>query len=183
MRTMNCKGGVRAARNVMALRRGFGALIYGRRQRPKFCVRLRRWTFNIGRWTFSSASVPERIHPLPDDPVDQLRIGQSRLARRLGEVFVFGQNRIWICLNEINFVGRRQSQVDTRVAINSEQTVDALTCFFDAGDQRRLETDGELVLQAPAFAIFFVPLRAISRNLRLVRRYLAENQLADRKNL
>src|SRR5437762_9029325 len=108
--------------------------------------------FNVRRWTFSSASVPERIHPLPDDPVDQLRIRQARLARRLGEVFVFGQNRIWIRLNEINFVGRRQPQVDTSVAVNSEQTVDALTRFFDAGDQRRLETQGELVLQAPAVA-------------------------------
>ena len=50
-------------------------------------------------------------------------------------------------------------------------------------DERRIETLGELVLQAPAFAIFLVPLRAIGRNLRLVRRHLAEDQFADRKNL
>src|SRR6266567_3597351 len=139
--------------------------------------------FNVRRWTFSSASVPERIHPLPDDTVNQLRIRQARLARRLREVFVFGQNRIWIRLNEINFIGRRQPQVDAGVAIDSEQTIDAFTRFFDAGDQRRLETNGKLVLQAPAFAIFLVPLRPVSRDLRLVRRHFSKHQLTDRKNL
>src|SRR5206468_12883556 len=102
------------------------------------------------------------------------------LATGLREIFVLRQNLIWISLNEITFVARRRPQVDASVAINSEQTVDALTRFFDAGAQCRLETDGELVLQPPAFAIFFVPLRAISRNLRLVWRYLPEHQLADR---
>src|SRR6266550_2135819 len=101
---------------------------------------------NVGRWAFSSALIPERIHPLADDPIDQLRIGQARLARRLREVFVLRQNRIWIRLNEINLVRRRQSQVDTGVAIDSEETIDAFTRFFDAGDHRRLETNGELVL-------------------------------------
>src|SRR2546429_2098459 len=138
--------------------------------------------WGVGRWPFSSALIPERIHPLPDDPIDQLRRGQTCLARRLREIFVLGQNRIWVGLNEIDFVVRRQPQVKASVAIDGEQAVDALTGFFDARDHRRLETDGELVLQAPAFAIFFVPLRAISRNLRLVRRYLPENQLRDREN-
>src|SRR5438270_1795020 len=138
---------------------------------------------NVGRWAFSSALIPERIHPLPDDPIDQLRIGQTCFARRLREIFILGQNRIWICLNEIDFVVRRQPQVNAGVAIDCEQTIDALAGFFDARDHRRLETNRELVLQAPAFAIFLVPLRAVSRNLRLVRRHLPENQLADRKNL
>src|SRR6266513_3504610 len=138
---------------------------------------------NVGRWAFSSALIPERIHPLPDDPIDQLRIGQTCFARRLREIFVLGQNRIWVGLNEIDFVVRRQPQVKASVAIDGEQAVDALTGFFDARDHRRLETDGELVLQAPAFAILLIPLRAISRNLRLIRRNLPKNQFTDRKDL
>src|SRR5438105_7746439 len=137
---------------------------------------------NVGRWAFSSALIPERIHPLPDDPIDQLRIGQTCFARRLREIFVLGQNRIWVGLNEIAFVVRRQPQVKASVAIDGAQAVDALTGFFDARDQGRFETNRELVLQAPAFAIFLVPLRAISRNLRFVRRHLTENQFANRKN-
>src|SRR5438046_8073654 len=50
------------------------------------------------------------------------------------------------------------------------------------GDERRLEPFGELVLQAPAFTIFLIPLRLVSRNLWFVRRHFAEDQLADRKN-
>src|SRR6267143_3172668 len=137
---------------------------------------------NVGRWTFSSASISERIHPLADDPIDQLRIGQARLACSLRKVFVFGQNRIWIRLDKINFVVRRQPEVKAGVAVDGEQAIDALTGFFDARDQHRLETNRELVLQAPAFAIFLVPLRTISRDLRFVRRHLPENQFTDRKN-
>src|SRR5438105_3635040 len=101
---------------------------------------------NVGRWMFSLASIPQRIHPLPDDSVDQLRIWQARLARRLRKIFVLRQNRIWIRLDEINFVGRRQAQVNAGVAINREQTINAFTRFFDARDQRWVEPLGELIL-------------------------------------
>src|SRR5437667_8701967 len=50
------------------------------------------------------------------------------------------------------------------------------------GDERRLEPFGELIMQAPAFTIFLIPLRLVSRNLWFVRRHFAEDQLADRKN-
>src|SRR5437879_13536742 len=121
-------------------------------------------TLDVERWTFSSALIPQRIHPLPNDSIDQLRIGQTCLVRRLREIFVLRQDRIWIRLDEINFIVRCQPQVNAGVAIDSEQTIDAFTRFFDARDQRRLETAGELVLQTPAFAIFLVPLRAFGRN-------------------
>src|SRR5438876_9146096 len=35
--------------------------------------------------SFINLSIPQRIHPLADDSIDQLRIGQARLARRLGK--------------------------------------------------------------------------------------------------
>src|SRR5436190_777655 len=38
------------------------------------------------------------------------------------------------------------------------------------GDERRLEPFGELIMQAPAFTIFLIPLRLVSRNLWFVRR-------------
>ena len=62
---------------------------------------------DVERWAFSSALIPQGIHSLPDDAIDQLRIRQARLSRRLGEIFVFCQDRIWIRLDEINFVVRR----------------------------------------------------------------------------
>ena len=83
---------------------------------------------------------------------------------------------------KIDLVRRREPQVDARVAIDRQQTVDAFARLLDLRDERRIKALGELILQAPAFAIFLVPLRAIGRDLRLVRRHLAEDQLADRKN-
>src|SRR5437870_10381731 len=59
-------------------------------------------------------SIPRRLHPEPDDPVDQLRIRQARLARRLREVFVVREMGIRVGLNEIDLVLHRQPQVDAR---------------------------------------------------------------------
>src|SRR5438067_10329009 len=41
---------------------------------------------------------------------------------------------------------------------------------------------GEVILQSPAFAIFFVPFRVVGGNLWLVRRHFTKDQLADWKN-
>src|SRR5207253_5531227 len=40
-------------------------------------------------------SIPNRLHSVPNDPVDQLRIRQARLARREREVFVLREMGIW----------------------------------------------------------------------------------------
>ena len=50
------------------------------------------------------------------------------------------------------------------------------------GDERWVEPLGKLIFQTPALAVFLIPLRLISRNLRFVRRNFPEDQLADRKN-
>src|SRR5687767_23590 len=57
-------------------------------------------------------------HPDPNDPVDQLRIRKSRLPGRLREVFIGGQDWVWIRFDEIKLVVRRQPQVDARVAFD-----------------------------------------------------------------
>src|SRR4030095_6240752 len=62
----------------------------------------RRWTFGV-----CSASIPQRIHPLPDDAIDQLWIGQACLTRGLRKIFILGQDWIRICLDKIDFVFRR----------------------------------------------------------------------------
>src|SRR5204863_7301632 len=90
--------------------------------------------------------------------------------------------RIWVSLYEIRLVVWREPQIDTRVAINREQTVDALAHLFDLGTKLRIEILGKLILQAPAFPIFLVPLRFVGRDLWLVRGHFAEDQLADRKH-
>ena len=46
---------------------------------------------------------------------------------------------IWIRLDEINLVGRRQPQIDARVAVDREQTIDAFARLLDVGDERRVE--------------------------------------------
>ena len=91
-------------------------------------------------------SIPNRLHSVPNDPVDQLRIRQARLARREREVFVLREMGIWVRLDEINLVGRRQPQVDARVAVDCEETVDAFARLLDVGDERRVEPLGELIL-------------------------------------
>src|SRR5438093_9674707 len=90
-------------------------------------------------------SISNRLHPVPDDPVDQLRIRQARLACRKREVLVLRQNGVGVRLDEINLVGRRQPQVDARVAVDRKQSVDAFARLLDVGDERRVESLGELI--------------------------------------
>ena len=78
---------------------------------------------------------------MPGDPVDQLRIRHAGLARRKREVLVLRQNGIWVRLDEINLVGRRQPKVDARVVVDREQAVDAFTRLLDVGEDRR-DADG-----------------------------------------
>ena len=54
--------------------------------------------------------------------------------------------------------------------------------FLNFCDERWIEIFGELVLQAPAFSIFFVPFGFVGSDLRFIRRHFAEDQFANRKN-
>ena len=49
--------------------------------------------FGIRRSPFAVRLASNRLHPLPDDPIEQLRIRQSRLPCRKSEVFVRRENR------------------------------------------------------------------------------------------
>src|SRR5262249_9742302 len=110
------------------------------------------------------------------------RIWKVGLGRREREVFIVCENWIWVRFDEINFVLMRQSQIETRVTVNCQQSVNVFTGFLDVGDKRWIEVFGELILQTPAFAIFLVPFRVVRGNLRLVRRHCTKDQLADWKN-
>src|SRR6266496_734904 len=90
--------------------------------------------------------------------------------------------RIRIRLDEINFIVSRQSQIDPRVTVDREQTINVFADLLDLRDQNRLDVFRELTIQPPSFPIFPVPLRLVSRDLRFVRRHFAKYQLADRKN-
>ena len=61
--------------------------------------------------------------------------------------------------------------------------VDAFAGLLDVGDDRGVESFGELVLQSPPFAIFLVPLGLVGGDLRLVGRHFLENEFANRKDL
>ena len=65
-----------------------------------------------------SRSVSNRFYPLPNDSLDELRIGQTCFPGCEGEVFVGGENGIRVCLDEIEFVFGCQTQIDARVAVD-----------------------------------------------------------------
>src|SRR5437868_4600498 len=90
---------------------------------------------------------------------------------------------IWIRLDEIEFIVRRETQIDARVTVDREQTINLFAGLLNFLDQRRIEIFRELALQSPAFSILLVPLRFVGRDLRFVRRHLAKNQLANWENL
>src|SRR5437588_5912480 len=96
---------------------------------------------------------PDRVHSEADDSLNQLRVAEPGLASRQREIFVSGEVRIRIRLDEIDIVVETQPQVDARVAVDGEQTVDAFASLLDLGDERRVEIVGELVLEAPTFPI------------------------------
>ena len=80
------------------------------------------------------------------------------------EVFVVRENRIRVRLDEIELVFGCQAQIDSRVAVDCQQSVNLFTFLVDTNDKRRIEL-GEMVLQAPAFAIFVVPFRLVGSDL------------------
>ena len=47
------------------------------------------------------------------------------------KIFVLGQNRIRVCLNEINLVVRCQAQIDAGITINREEAVNAFAGLLD----------------------------------------------------
>ena len=90
--------------------------------------------------------------------------------------------RIRIRLDEINFVGGREPEVDACVTVDGEQTIDAFACFLEVADERWIELFGKLIPQTFALAILVVPFRAVGRDFRLVRGGIAEDHFANRKH-
>src|SRR6266496_2554739 len=127
-------------------------------------------------------SIANGIHPLPDDPLDQLWIRHACFPGCEREVFVVCENRIWVGLDEVELVLRREAQIDAGVTVNCQQTINVFTRVLNIRDKRWIEIFGELVLQAPAFAIFFVPFRVVGGDLRFVRRHFTKDQFANWKN-
>ena len=82
---------------------------------------------------------------MPDNSLDQLRIKETGLFGREREVLVCRQMRIRIRLDEINFVGWRQPQVDARVTVDREQTIDAFARLLDFANERGIEPFGEFI--------------------------------------
>src|SRR5438477_6824630 len=127
-------------------------------------------------------SIANGIHPLPDDPLDKLRIQEPCLAGWEREVVVVGEGRVWVRLDEVEFVFGREAKINSCVAVNCEQSVNVFARLLNFRDERRIEVFGEPVLQTPAFAIFLIPFRVVGSDLRFVRRHFTKNQFADWKN-
>src|SRR6266540_5326421 len=130
----------------------------------------------IWRWKVSAnlpKGQPGRLFPCSleaeaDDALDQLRVGEAGLHGGLREIFVLGEDGVGVRFDEIDFVVRSHAQVEARVAVNGEEVIDAFAPLLDVRGERGIESLGELVLQAPAFAVFLVPLGAVGGNLGLV---------------
>src|SRR5207248_11437062 len=75
--------------------------------------------------------VPRGVQAHADDTIDQLWKGDTRLEGGLGEVLVLGENGIRIGFDEIDFVVRREAQIEPRVAVDGEQVVDAFAGPLD----------------------------------------------------
>ena len=83
---------------------------------------------------------------MSDDAVDELWIRQPCLPGCECEVFVICENRVWVCLDKIEFVLGRQAQIDPRVAVDGQQSVDVFASLLNFRDKRRIEIFGEPVL-------------------------------------
>ena len=58
---------------------------------------------------------------------------------RVREVFVVRENRIRVRLDEIELVFGCQAQIDSRVAVDCQQSVNLFTFLVDTNDKRRIE--------------------------------------------
>ena len=100
----------------------------------------------------------------------------------MGEVFVGGEDRIGVGFDEVNFVVFGEAEVEARVAVDGEKVVDAFANVLDVGDHGGIEAFGELVIETPTLAIFFVPFGFVGGQLGFVRRHFAKNQFANGKD-
>jgi len=66
-------------------------------------------------------SIADCLHPLPNNAVNELRIRQACFAGCEGEVFVVSEDRVRVCFDEIEFVLGRETQIDSRVAVDGQQ--------------------------------------------------------------
>src|SRR6266550_2984648 len=101
--------------------------------------------------------IPQGVQAHADDTVDQLWEGDIRLEGGLGEVLVLGENGIRIGFDEIDFVVRREAQIEPRVAVDGEQVVDAFAGLLDLAHEGGIDSFSKSVLQTPTPAVFLVP--------------------------
>src|SRR5205809_3715286 len=110
---------------------------------PGFLFMLENKTFKA---TSRARSIPLGAQPQAHNPINQLPIGNIRLRGGLREILVGGEDRIRIGLDEIDFVVRRDAQIEPRVTVNREQMIDALAGLLDVAPERGVESFGEPVL-------------------------------------
>jgi hypothetical protein len=108
-----------------------------------------------------------------------LGVGDAGFLGGLGEVFVFGQDGVGVGFDEVDFVVGGNAEVEAGVAVDGEEVVDAFAGFLDGGDEGGVEVFGELVFEAPFFAVVFVPFGFVGGHFGFVGRDFAEDEFAD----
>ena len=86
-----------------------------------------------------SDSIPNGVHSQAKNAINQLRVGEICFERGLREIFIACQHRIGICLDKIDFIFRGEPQIQPRVTINRQQTINALTRLLDLADYDWIE--------------------------------------------
>lgn len=81
-------------------------------------------------------SLPNRLQPGAHDALEQLRITHAHFGRGLGEVFISSKDRIRVGFDEMSLVGRRDTQVHARLAVNCQRAVDAFAWLHDIFGER-----------------------------------------------
>ena len=110
----------------------------------------------------------------------QHRIGKTGPFCGLGKILVLRDLRIRICFQDIDFSGRVQATIDSRIPAESERAIDALREILRAlGDSVR-KFPG-LAGRNPEFALVFpAPFDTIGRNPLRLSWHLAQIKLPDR---
>ena len=101
----------------------------------------------------------------------------------MGEVFVGGEGGIGIGFDEVDFVVGGEAEVEAGVAIDGEEVVDAAAGLLDGGNDGGVDVFGVAILEAPAFAVIFVPLGFVGGDFWFVGRDFAKDEFADGEDI
>jgi hypothetical protein len=139
--------------------------------------------WEVWGWLIRIESVADGGEAELDDTADELRVFEAAGAGGLSEILVAGEGGVGIGFDEDDFVVWGEAQVETGVAVDAEEAIDATAELFDAARDDRIELIGELVPDAPTTAVFFVPFGFVGGDAGFVGWDVLEDEFTEREDL